>query len=112
MSVGRMNAFIDIVQTEQIKDAEGFSSSTDTVLASVRAYKEERHGSKFWANRAAFSSANCLFHFRVIPRLKITTKLVILCDGSRYKILSAEDVQNRGMYIEVLAEHLEASKNG
>jgi len=30
----------------------------------------------------------------------------------RYKILSAEDVRGRGMYIEVLAERLEASKNG
>jgi len=112
MSFGKMNAFIDIVETDLSKDDAGFVTSSDVVLASVRAYKEERHGSKFWANRAAFSSANCLFRFRVIPGLQISTKLAILCDGLRYKILSTENVQGRGMYIEVLAESLERSKNG
>ncbi|MCL1873359.1 MAG: head-tail adaptor protein [Clostridiales bacterium] len=110
MSFGKMNAFVSIVQADLSKDTDGFSISADMVLASVRAYKEERHGSKFWANRATFSSANCLFRFRLIPGLEITTKLAILCDGLRYKILSAENVQGRGMYIEVLAESLKASK--
>jgi len=105
-----MNAFIDIVQTIQNKDAAGFSVSEDNILASVRAYKEERHGTKMWANRAAFSTATCLFRFRVIPEVEITTKLQILCGGKRYKILSAEDVRGRGMYIEALADILEPSK--
>ena len=112
MSFGKMNAFIDIVQTDQTKDADGFVTSSDTVLASVRAYKEDRYGSKIWANRAAFSTASCLFRFRVIPGVTVDTKLQILCDGKRYKIISAEDVRGRGMYIEVLAERLEASKGG
>lgn len=107
-----MNAFIDIVQTDQIKDADGFVTSSDVVLASVRAYKEERYGSKMWANRAVYSSASCLFRFRVIPGVEVTANLSIICDGARYKILSAEDVRDRGMYVEVLAERLEASKNG
>ncbi len=105
-----MRDMIDIIQTEQSKDAEGFVTSTDTVLASVRAYKEERHGNVQWANRAAFSGATSLFRFRVIPGVSVDTKLQILCGGKRYKILSAEDVRGRGMYIEVLAELLEPTK--
>jgi len=112
MSFGKMNIFIDIVQTDLTKDEAGFTTSHDTIIASVRAYREDRHGNKIWANRAAFSTANCLFRFRVIPSVEVTTKLQILCDGKRYKILSAEDVRGRGMYIEVLAERLEASMGG
>lgn len=44
MSFGKMNAFIDIVRTNQTKDADGFVTSNDTVLTNVRAYMEERHG--------------------------------------------------------------------
>ena len=112
MSFGKMNTFIDIIQTDNAKDGAGFSTASDTVLASVRAYREDRHGTKIWANRAAFSTATCMFRFRVIPGVEITPKLQILCGGARYKILSAEDVRGRGMYIEVLAERLEASKAG
>ena len=112
MSFGKMNSFIDIVDTVQELDAAGFADSSETTLASVRAYMEERHGTKIWANRAAFSTATCLFRFRVIPGVEVTTKQQILHGGKRYKILSAEDVRGRGMYIEVLAERLEASKGG
>ena len=110
MSFGKMNAFIDILQTDQSRDADGFSVSKDIVLASVRAYKEDRHGTKLWANRAAFSTATTLFRFRVIPGIEVTTKLIILCSKVRYKVLSIEDVRGRGMYIEVLAEKLEPAK--
>jgi hypothetical protein len=105
-----MNSFIDIIQTVQKKDAAGFADSSDTVLASVRAYREDRHGNKLWANRAAFSTATVLFRFRVIPGLKIIPSLYIACQGERFKILSAEDVRGKGMYIEALAEHIEPSK--
>ncbi len=110
MSFGKMNSFIDIIQTEQTKDSDGFAVTTDTVLASVRAYKEERHGNVQWANRAAFSNATALFRFRVIPGITVDTTLQIICGGKRYNILSAEDVRGRGMYIEVLAEIMEPTK--
>jgi len=78
MSFGKMNTFIEIIATAPDKDTEGFTSMGDTTLANVRAYKEERHGSEIWANRAAFSTASALFRFRMIPGLKIDTRLVIL----------------------------------
>ncbi len=109
MSFGKMNVFIDIVTSEPVKDDEGFVNTGDTVLASVRAYKEERHGNEKWASRAAFSTATALFRFRRIPALTVDTSLCIICAGIRYRILSAEDVKGRGMYVEVLAEKLEPS---
>lgn len=112
MSLGKMNAFIDIVETALTKDSDGFKTPSDNIIASVRAYHEERHGTRLWANRAAFSTATCMFRFRRIPRVEVTTKMQILCGGKRYKILSVEDVRGRGMYIEVLADRLEASKHG
>ncbi len=104
-----MNTFVDVISTEPVKDSEGFATVGDTILASVRAYREERHGNEQWANRAAFSTATALFRFRKIPGIVITTAIVLVCDDGRYNITSVEDVSGRGMYVEVLAEKVIAS---
>lgn len=102
-----MNTFIDLISTQQQKDDEGFAGSGDTILASVRAYREDRHGNEMWANRAAFSQATSLFRFRRLPGLEVTTTHCILCADGRYRIHSVEDVKGRSMYIEVLTEKIE-----
>lgn len=102
-----MNSFIDIISIENIIDEEGFSEKVENVVASVRAYKEDRHGTQKWANMAAFSEATTLFRFRNIPDVNITTKLYILHEGIRYDIVSVENVRERGMYIEVMAKKVE-----
>ncbi|PKM40283.1 MAG: head-tail adaptor protein [Firmicutes bacterium HGW-Firmicutes-9] len=104
MSYGRMNTLISIAREVVTKDAEGFATKTDQELASVFAYREGRHGSQKWVNRAAFSEATDLFRLRVIPSLTVTTAHVILCGDDRFEITSVEDVKGRGMYIEVLAK--------
>ncbi|MEA4938980.1 MAG: head-tail adaptor protein [Christensenella sp.] len=104
MSYGRMNTLISIVREVAMKDAEGFATKTDQELASVFAYREGRHGSQKWVNRAAFSEATDLFRFRVIPGLTVTTSNVIQCGDDHFEITSVEDVKGRGMYIEVLAK--------
>ena len=109
MSFGKLNSFVDVISIEPVKDSEGFATISDNILASVRAYKEERHGNEQWANRAAFSTATALFRFRKIPGIEITTALVVVCDNGRYNIVSVENVKERGMYIEVLAERVIAS---
>ena len=109
MSFGKMNGFIEITEKQVITDSEGFQSESDVVVAKVRAYREGRHGSEKWANRAVFSSATDLFRFRTIPSLKISTDMRILCDGSVFEITSVEDVKGRGMYVEVLAKEVEPS---
>ena len=109
MSFGKMNTFIDIIEKTTIKDSDGFSTETDNILASVRAYREGRHGNEKWANRAAFSEATALFCFRKIPDTQVSTTMVIVCDDGRYEITSVEDVKGRGMYVEVLAKKVVAS---
>ena len=99
-----MKISIEIVQSTYVKDTEGFSQQVDQTLATVKAYREGRHGNKKWANRATFSEATDLFRFRSIPGIKIATELTILCDQERYEITSAENVRQRGMYWEVLAK--------
>ena len=109
MSFGRMNTLISITREVVMKDVEGFATKTDEVIASVFAYREGRHGSQKWVNRATFSDATDLFCFRKIPGLTVTTEHVIQCDGERYEITSVEDVKGRGMYLEVLAKRIEAT---
>ena len=109
MSIGQMRCFIDIVRSEITKDEDGFSAKTDVVLVSTRAYREGRHGSEKWANRAAFTDSTDLFRFRVIPGMEVTTDLVILCEGHRFEITSVENVKGRWMYIEVLCREVKPS---
>ena len=112
MSLGKINTRISVVEEMIAKDAEGFATKTDTVLATVHAYREGRHGSQKWVNRAAFSEATDLFRFRVIPGLIICAAHVILCGDARFSITSVEDVKGRGMYIEVLAKKVTADGKG
>lgn len=109
MSYGKMNTFIDIVQKVTVKDAEGFRTEIDNIVASVRAYREGRHGNEKWANRAQFSEATDLFRFRCIPGVTVTTAMVVISDSYHFEITSVEDVKGRGMYIEVLAKEVKTS---
>ena len=109
MSFGKMNTLIDIVEKVTIKDAEGFRTEVDNIVASVRAYREGRHGNEKWANRAQFSEATDLFCFRRIPNVTVTTAMVVVNNEGRFEITSVEDVKGRGMYIEVLAKEVKPS---
>lgn len=109
MSFGKMNGLVEILKPEIVKDSEGFGCRQDTILATVRAYREGRHGTERWANRAAFSEATDLFRFRTVPDLTVTTDMVLLCNGERFEITSVEDVKSRGMYIEILARVVKPS---
>jgi hypothetical protein len=107
LSFGKLNSFIDIITTEPVRDAEGFVSTGDNILASVRAYKEDRRGTAKWANMAAFSTATTLFRLRCIPGLEVKPSLYIVCAGGRYRILNVENVRERSMYLEILTEKME-----
>lgn len=109
MSYGKMSTLVDIVKPTITTDEDGFRSTTDEVLATVRAYREGRHGSERWANRAAFTDATDLFRFRVIPKLTIGTDMALVCGAERFEITSVEDVKGRGMYVEVLTRKVAPS---
>ena len=103
MSFGKMNSFIDIMSVEPVKDADGFVNHGDTVLASVRAYFEQKNSTEKWRNISQSSEVNALFRLRAIPGFELTNRHVIACEGKRYNIYSVENVKGRGMYFEVLA---------
>lgn len=109
MSYGKMNSPIDIVSTVPTRDDEGFVTQGEHVILSVRAYKEDRRGSTKWANMAAFSTATTLFRIRKPRNITVDTSLYIVHDGDRYSILSVEDVRERSIYLEILAEKTEAT---
>lgn len=109
MSFGKMNRIAEIKEIRNVKDSEGFSTKQEVVLASIRVYREGRHGSERWANLAAFSEATDLFRFRTVPGLVITTEHYLVCDREQFDIVSVEDVKGRGMYTEVLARKVVAS---
>lgn len=109
MSFGKMNTRISLLQKQVTTDAEWFKSEQEIALASVRAYREGRHGSEKWANRAAFSDATDLFRFRVIPGVTVAADMRVLCGGQSFEIASVEDVKGRGMYVEVLAREVKPS---
>lgn len=109
MSFGKMNTQIQITQKQVTLDDEGFQTESNVVVATVRAYREGRHGSEKWANRAAFSEATDLFRFRTIPEVKMSTDMRLICGDSVFEITSVEDVKGRGMYIEALAKEMKPS---
>ena len=104
-----MNKFADIKAITTTKDSEGFATTSQTILASVRVYREGRHGSEKWANLAAFSEATDLFIFRAIPGVVVTTEHFIECEGELFDITSVENVKGRGLYTEVLAKKVVSS---
>ena len=109
MSFGEMNSFIEIVKKSIDTDDEGFKTEYLKTVAKVRAYREGRHGSEKWANRATFSTATDLFCFRCIPHIEITTDMLILCDNRKFEITSVENVKGRNMHLEVLAKEVKPS---
>jgi len=110
MSYGKMRTPIQILQTTNTTGADGFATTADTVVVSVRAYREDRHGSEYWLSNAAFSQATCLFRFRMIPHTTITTEMVIQSGADRFRIESVDDVRQRHRYVECLCDRVEPSK--
>ena len=109
MSLGKLGNHINIITAEPKRDADGFAVLADTVIASVHAYREDRHGSEKWANMAAFSTATSLFRFRNIPGVTVTTAMVIVCDGERYNIVNVDIMRGRGMYVDCYTEKITPS---
>ena len=105
MSFGKMNLLIEIKDSTLTKDSDGFSNKEESLILKTRAYKDERHGSRKWANMAAFTKANATFQLRQDPNVTIAPGMMIYCDEGAYKIVSVEVI--RGLYLELAAEKME-----
>ncbi len=104
MVIGKLNNLINIISTEPIKDSDGFVTNGDKVIASVRAYFEQKNSTERWRNMSQSGEVNALFRLRTIPGVELNTRHTIICDGKRYNIYSVENIRNRNMYLEILAQ--------
>lgn len=109
-TLGQMTGFLKIIEVEHTTDAEGFAVNTDKVIATVRAYREGRHGSQWWVNMSAFTDATDLFRIRAIPGLEVTPDHVLEWDGERFQITSVESVKGRGLYVDMMAKKATPTK--
>lgn len=109
MALGAMTRKAAIVRYSKATDQDGFSVEAEETVAAIRCYREGRHGSERWASLAAFTEATDLFRFRRIPGVAVDETMTIVCEGSRYRILSVEDAKGRGMYVEALAKRSETA---
>lgn len=109
MSFGKMNVFIEIVEKTTEKDKDGFSNKTYETVAAVRAYRESRRKSEKRINSTSFTDSTDIFRFRRIPNINISTDMELTCSGKRYNITLVEDIQDRGMYVEVLARQVDTN---
>lgn len=100
--IGSMRETIDLITLVPVRDAAGFTSSTAQVAASVRAYREARHASSAWVNRAAYTQASVLFRIRAIPGLEVTEAVEISTREGGFVIDTVEVI---GRYVEILAHH-------
>lgn len=99
-----MRETIDLIAPKVIRDKAGFTTTTDRIVATVRAYRETRHATSAWVNRAAYTNASVLFRIRAMPGVDITEAMLIeTSDGERFEIDYVEDVRGRGRYLEILA---------
>lgn len=99
-----MNCLISIVKRTISTDSEGFKTEKETTVLETRCYHEQRHSSRRWTNLAAFTEATDRFVLRMVPGVKVETGYFLDCNGTRYKILSAENVGERNMYFEIYAQ--------
>lgn len=100
--IGRILENTDLIIPVPVRNAAGFTSSTAQVAASVRAYREVRHASSAWVNRAAYTQATLLFRIRAIPGLEVTEAMESSTRGGRFVI---DAVEVTGRYVEILAHH-------
>lgn len=98
---------VSILRPQQTTDEAGFGHFEPVEVGTVRAYRERKHGSEAWANRAGYSQSTVLFRFRVLPNLAITSDMELKDFEGHYTIDSVEVIQGR--YVEVLATDRTAS---
>lgn len=95
-----MRETIDLIAPVTVRDKAGFTTTSDQIMATVWAYRETRHASAAWVNRAAYTKATVLFHIRAMPGLEVTEAMEIATHDGRYVIDTVETI---GRYIEILA---------
>ena len=83
---------------------EGFATTVEEVLASIRVYREGRHGSQRWANLAAFSEATDLFQIQKPADFELSRAYLLESGGERFEILDIERIKGHDLYLQIIAK--------
>jgi SPP1 family predicted phage head-tail adaptor len=85
----------------------GFQTESWSEIAEVYAKWENVHGSEVWAaaSMQARRPATVLARYRA----DINKACAVSMGGDRYQILSIDNIQNRGEYMELKVQRMEAS---
>lgn len=105
-----MNNFIDIIERSVTKDAEGFGTERDVILASIRAEKSYSAMHETDANNAAFAVQTAVFKFRRLRGLTVSPAMFIADNAGRYNITAVDEMSGKGMYIVATAKLVTASE--
>lgn len=106
--IGSMQETINIITPVLVRDIAGFTTANDWIVVTVRAYREIRHASSAWVNRAAYTNATVLFRIRTIPGVEVSEAMEIEAADGRYVIDIIEVI---GRYIEILAHQDAPERN-
>lgn len=93
------------LQTREITESTGgFPSASWVTLAEVWAKWTNAHGSEVWAANAVQASAPATVLIRY--RSDVDTTCAVLLDGVRYEIVSVDNIQQRGEYMELKVQRM------
>lgn len=95
MGLGQMRHRIKILSLIHGKDAAGFDTASEILVAEVRAEIEHRHASSAWVNRAAYTKATAIFRIRTIPGVRIDESMLVAAGGEHWVI---DSVEQQGRY--------------
>ena len=104
MSIGKLNVAVELVEAISAKDKSGFVCYGDKMLAKFKACFEIVRMNEKWAAYKQIFEADAKFKFRVIPGIKVSNDMLLICEHGRFEITSVETIKN--MYIEVLAKEV------
>lgn len=109
MSFGKMRDKIIIYSVDANRDSDGYASELDTVVATIRAYREDKSNTLKWTNSAVMEGIDAMFTFRKIPGVTVKPKMIISNRGDKFLVTSAELLRG---YVKVMASALGDSVGG
>ena len=96
---GELNKRITLKKRTMTKTAGGFQTSTLITLATVWAKCVNVHGAEVWAAQ----TVNAIRPMTVLIRYRsdVDETCIVVLDGKNYEIISMDNIQHRGEYIEL-----------
>ncbi|MBQ3265066.1 MAG: head-tail adaptor protein [Ruminococcus sp.] len=103
LRLGKFTSNLTILQKVKKQDDDGFTSQTETAVATVPCYHERRDASTRWDHLTTFAEVTDLFQIKKLPEVELSRSYLIEHGGDRFEILYIEPIKGRGVYLQILA---------